>query len=45
MLYSALLIQEDHNVMFIPYIASEDADTMDAIFRATEDEIKGGFFT
>ncbi|KAF8643245.1 hypothetical protein AX16_009134 [Volvariella volvacea WC 439] len=28
---------QDHNVLFVPYLASEDADTLDAIFRGEEE--------
>ncbi|KAJ3514907.1 hypothetical protein NLJ89_g2088 [Agrocybe chaxingu] len=28
----------DHNVVFVPYHASEDAETMDSLFRATPEE-------
>ncbi|KAK7051609.1 hypothetical protein VNI00_004588 [Paramarasmius palmivorus] len=30
---------QDHNVCFIPYLASDDADTMDALFRGEEAEV------
>ncbi|KNZ75224.1 Alcohol oxidase [Termitomyces sp. J132] len=30
----------DHNVIFAPYFASEDSDTMDVIFRGSEAEIE-----
>ncbi|TFK36632.1 GMC oxidoreductase-domain-containing protein [Crucibulum laeve] len=30
----------DHNLVFVPYIASDDADTMDVIFRGSEDELQ-----
>ena len=31
----------DHNLMFVPYVASEDADTLDVVFRSPEDELRG----
>lgn len=35
----------DHNVLFLPYFASEDADTLDEIFRATgEAELQCNLF-
>ncbi|KAH9481245.1 Alcohol oxidase [Psilocybe cubensis] len=30
----------DHNVIFTPYLASEDATTMDLVFRGHEDEVQ-----
>ncbi|KAH9481388.1 Alcohol oxidase 1 [Psilocybe cubensis] len=30
----------DHNVIFLPFVATEDADTMDQIFRGSTEEIK-----
>lgn len=30
----------DHNVIFAPFLASEDADTLDSIFRDADDQIK-----
>ncbi|KAF8813189.1 alcohol oxidase [Phlegmacium glaucopus] len=30
----------DHNLVFTPYIASEDAQTMDILFRGTEEELE-----
>ncbi|KAF9004034.1 GMC oxidoreductase-domain-containing protein [Cyathus striatus] len=30
----------DHNVVFVPYLASEDSGTLDAVFRGTEEEIE-----
>ncbi|KAG6826163.1 hypothetical protein H0H92_000913 [Tricholoma furcatifolium] len=30
----------DHNTKFVPYFASDDADTLDTIFRGVEDEVK-----
>lgn len=30
----------DHNLIFTPYFASEDADTLDAIFRGSNEEIE-----
>ncbi|KAF8075818.1 GMC oxidoreductase-domain-containing protein [Lyophyllum atratum] len=30
----------DHNVIFAPYIASEDADTMDVLFRGSKEEVE-----
>ncbi|KAG5350045.1 hypothetical protein C0989_000483 [Termitomyces sp. Mn162] len=35
-----LMSLEDHNVIFAPYFASEDSDTMDVIFRGSEAEIE-----
>ena len=29
----------DHNVVFVPYYAADDADTMDALFRAEKEEV------
>ncbi|KAF8150064.1 GMC oxidoreductase-domain-containing protein [Crassisporium funariophilum] len=29
----------DHNCMFVPYVASDDADSMDQLFRGTKEEI------
>ncbi|KAJ7649961.1 GMC oxidoreductase-domain-containing protein [Roridomyces roridus] len=31
---------QDHNVVFVPYLASDDAETLDAFFRGEEDEEK-----
>ncbi|KAI5836369.1 alcohol oxidase-like protein [Schizophyllum commune Tattone D] len=30
---------QDHNVVFVPYYAADDADTMDALFRAEKEEV------
>jgi alcohol oxidase len=30
----------DHNLIFTPYLASEDAETMDVAFRGNEEEVK-----
>jgi hypothetical protein len=30
----------DHNLIFSPYLASEDADTLDAIFRDKEEQLE-----
>ncbi|PPQ69811.1 hypothetical protein CVT25_009748 [Psilocybe cyanescens] len=30
----------DHNVVFLPFVATEDADTLDQLFRGSEEEIK-----
>ncbi|TFK74193.1 alcohol oxidase [Pluteus cervinus] len=30
----------DHNLMFVPYVANEDADTLDVVFRSPEDELQ-----
>ena len=30
----------DHNVVNIPFIASENADTMDEVFRGTEEQLE-----
>ncbi|KAJ7096512.1 glucose-methanol-choline oxidoreductase, partial [Mycena belliarum] len=30
---------QDHNVVFVPYLASEEADTHDALFRGEKDEV------
>lgn len=30
----------DHNLIFIPFFASEDADTFDPVFRGTEEELE-----
>jgi hypothetical protein len=29
----------DHNLIFCPYLASEDADTLDVIFRDQEEQL------
>ncbi|KAF8164002.1 alcohol oxidase-like protein [Pholiota molesta] len=29
----------DHNIIFLPFVASEDADTLDHIFRGSKDDI------
>ncbi|KAJ7455242.1 GMC oxidoreductase-domain-containing protein [Mycena galericulata] len=29
---------QDHNVVFVPYLASEEAETLDALFRGDKDE-------
>ncbi|KAG6849149.1 hypothetical protein H0H93_010938 [Arthromyces matolae] len=31
---------KDHNVVFTPYLATEDADTMDVIFRGSDAEVE-----
>ncbi|TRM64391.1 GMC oxidoreductase-domain-containing protein [Schizophyllum amplum] len=31
---------QDHNVVFVPYHASDDADTMDALFRSEKAEVE-----
>ncbi|KAI0310132.1 alcohol oxidase-like protein [Amylostereum chailletii] len=33
---------QDHNLVFIPYKAPEEAETLDAIVRSDEDALKGG---
>jgi len=30
---------QDHNVIFIPYLADDEADTLDALFRGEKDEV------
>ena len=30
----------DHNVMIIPFVASENAETMDELFRGTEEQLE-----
>ncbi|KAF9004051.1 GMC oxidoreductase-domain-containing protein [Cyathus striatus] len=30
----------DHNLIFAPYFATEDSDTMDALFRGSEEEVE-----
>ena len=30
----------DHNLIALPFVASEDAETMDEVFRGTEEEIE-----
>jgi alcohol oxidase len=30
---------QDHNVVFVPYLATEEADTLDALFRGEPDEV------
>jgi len=34
------LVFADHNVIFIPYVAGEEADTLDAIFRGDKVEVE-----
>ena len=34
----------DHNVVFVPYYAADDADTMDALFRAEKEEVDSKYF-
>lgn len=36
-----LPITIDHDVLFVPYFASEDAETLDAISRNEPEEIRG----
>lgn len=33
---SILILYSDHTGIFVPYIASDDADTLDALFRANQ---------
>lgn len=33
------MLDPDHNLLFTPYVAAEDADTLDDIFHGTQDEI------
>ena len=35
-----LLISLDHNLAGVPFLASEDAVTMDEVFRGTEEEVE-----
>ncbi|EGN91908.1 hypothetical protein SERLA73DRAFT_117989 [Serpula lacrymans var. lacrymans S7.3] len=30
---------QDHNVVFVPYLASDDAETLDALFRGEKEEV------
>ena len=30
----------DHNLVSLPFVASEDADSMDVLFRGTEEEVE-----
>jgi len=30
----------DHNVIFPPYVGSEDSETMDFVFRGTKEEVE-----
>ena len=30
----------DHNVVCIPFVASENAETMDEVFRGTEEQLE-----
>lgn len=33
------MLESDHNLMCTPFVAAEDADTLDDIFHGTQDEI------
>jgi hypothetical protein len=34
------LSPKDHNLMFVPYLAAEEAETLDGIFREDEHELE-----
>lgn len=35
------MIRTDHNIVFAPYIAADEAQTLDAIFRNNESAVEG----
>ena len=37
--YNLLVRFTDHNVIFIPYLADGEAETLDALFRGEKEEV------
>jgi hypothetical protein len=35
------MICADHNILFIPFFAADEAQTLDAIFRNDQSEVEG----
>ena len=40
-----LIFNADHNCMFLPFVATEDADTLDQLFRGTPEEVACEYIT
>ena len=44
-LHSSSFFNADHNGSFLPFVATDDADTLDQLFRGTPEEVARKYIT